>query len=146
VFIFFGLIAVGGTYYLQAGELSWMALICSLPPGLLVTAIMVVNNLRDIDTDSEAGKITLAVRLGRYRTIILYKILVYSSYLVPLVLAAGWTGPFILLPLGTLPLARTLCLKIECDLGHNLNESLAGTARLSLVFSLLFSLGMVLRL
>lgn len=144
VFIFFGLVAVCGTYYLQTGTLSWLALVCSLPPGLLVSAIMVVNNLRDIDTDKEAGKITLAVRLGRYKTILLYKALVYGTYLVPIILViSGVVGPFILLPMGTLPMAYTLSLKIECDLGYNLNENLAGTARLSLVFCLLFACGMV---
>jgi 1,4-dihydroxy-2-naphthoate octaprenyltransferase len=144
VFIFFGIVAVGATYYIQAKELSWFVMLCSVPPGLLITAIMVINNLRDIDTDSKAGKITLAVRLGRYRTIIFYKMLVYGSYLVPVLLVAVQeAGAFTLLPLGTVFMAWSLSMKVECDLGSNLNELLASTARLSLVFSLLFSFGLV---
>lgn len=146
VFIFFGLVAVGGTYYIQAQELTREVLLAAVPPGLLITAIMVVNNLRDIDTDKKAGKRTLAVMLGRYRTIIEYKILVGVSYIVPIVmLVTGMADGFILLPFTTLPMARSLMLKVECDLGTNLNELLASTARLSLVYSLMFCFGLVYR-
>ena len=146
VFIFFGLVAVGGTYYIQAKDLTSVALMAAVPPGLLITAIMVVNNLRDIDTDKEAGKNTLAVILGRYRTIIEYKILIWGSYLIPvLMLILDMADALILLPFTTVFMARTLVAKVECDLGGNLNELLASTARLSLIYSLLFSFGLVYR-
>jgi 1,4-dihydroxy-2-naphthoate octaprenyltransferase len=146
VFIFFGLVAVGGTYYIQAKVLTTVALMAAVPPGLLITAIMVVNNLRDIDTDKKAGKRTLAVMLGRFQTIIEYKVLLWASYLVPFVmLIMGMADAFILLPLTTLPMARSLMIKVECDLGRNLNELLASTARLSLIYSLMFSFGLVYR-
>lgn len=146
VFIFFGLVAVGGTYYIQAKDLTAVALMAAVPPGLLITAIMVVNNLRDIDTDKKAGKNTLAVILGRYRTIIEYKILIWGSYLIPvLMLILDMADALILLPFTTVFMARTLVAKVECDLGSNLNELLASTARLSLIYSLLFSFGLVYR-
>ncbi len=146
VFIFFGLVAVGGTYYIQAKELTPVVLLSAVPPGLLITAIMVINNLRDIDTDRKAGKNTLAVMLGRYRTIVEYKVLIVISYFIPVVmLVTGVAGAFILLPMSTLPLAWSLSIKVECDLGSNLNELLASTARLSLVYCLLFSFGLAYR-
>ena len=146
VFIFFGLVAVGGTYYIQAKALTAVALMAAVPPGLLITAIMVVNNLRDIDTDTKAGKRTLAVILGRFRTIMEYKALLWASYIVPvLMLIVGMADAFVLLPLTTLPMARSLMIKVECDLGSNLNELLASTARLSLIYSLMFSFGLVYR-
>jgi 1,4-dihydroxy-2-naphthoate octaprenyltransferase len=147
VFIFFGLVAVGGTYYIQAKDLTAVALMAAVPPGLLITAIMVVNNLRDIDTDKKAGKNTLAVILGRYRTIIEYKSLIWVSYLIPvLMLIMDMSDAFILLPLTTFPMARSLVFKVECDLGSNLNELLASTARLSLIYSLMFSFGLVYKI
>jgi 1,4-dihydroxy-2-naphthoate octaprenyltransferase len=147
VFIFFGLVAVGGTYYIQAKDLTAVALMAAVPPGLLITAIMVVNNLRDIDTDKKAGKNTLAVILGRYRTIIEYKSLIWVSYLIPvLMLIMDMSDAFILLPLTTFPMARSLIFKVECDLGSNLNELLSSTARLSLIYSLMFSFGLVYKI
>jgi 1,4-dihydroxy-2-naphthoate octaprenyltransferase len=107
---------------------------------------MVVNNLRDIDTDTKAGKRTLAVMLGRFKTIMEYKALLWASYVVPLLMIImGMADAFILLPLTTLPMARSLMIKVECDLGSNLNELLASTARLSLIYSLMFSFGLVYR-
>lgn len=144
VFIFFGLVAVGGTYLIQTGTLSWLVVIAAIPPGLLITAIMVVNNLRDIDTDRKAGKNTLAVILGRSRTISEYKLLLLLSYVIPpVMLLTGVAGTLILLPLVTLPQARQLAKKIALEKGGLLNELLAGTARLSLVYSLLFAAGLV---
>jgi 1,4-dihydroxy-2-naphthoate octaprenyltransferase len=143
VFIFFGLVAVGGTYLVQAGTLSWLAMIAAVPPGLLITAIMVVNNLRDIDTDRRAGKNTLAVILGRSRTITEYKLLLLLSYgIPPVMLLIDIAGTLILLPLVTLPQAWQLAKKITLEKGVLLNELLAGTARLSLVYSLLFAAGL----
>ncbi len=143
VFIFFGLIGVGATHYILLGSVNWLAFWAAFPPGLLITAIMVVNNLRDVDTDSKAGKITLAVRLGKYRTILFYKALVYATYCIPLLFVAmRWSSSFVLLPLATFWLGRGLCIKVECDMGFTLNELLASTAKLSLLFSLMFAVGL----
>ncbi len=147
VFIFFGLVAVGGTYFIQAGQLSSLAIFAAVPPGLLITAIIVVNNLRDIDTDRKAGKNTLAVILGRRWTIIEYKLLLLLSYLVPpAMVLTGAAGALILLPLVTGPQAWLLAIKIAEEQGAQLNELLAGTARLSLIYSLLFAAGLMVGL
>ncbi len=144
VFIFFGLVAVCGTSFIQSGELSLLAFVAAVPPGLLITAIMVVNNLRDIDTDRKAGKNTLAVILGRSRTIIEFKLLLLLSYLVPpLMVLTGVAKSFILLPLLTVPLAWLLAKKIKVEQGVQLNALLADTARLSFLYSLLFAAGLI---
>lgn len=145
VFIFFGLVAVGGTYLVQAGQVTWMVLLAAVPPGLLITAIMVVNNLRDIDTDRKAGKKTLAVILGRSRTIAEYKLLLILGYLVPLaMISAGIATIMILLPMLTLPLAWLTTKRISDEKGASLNDLLALTAKLSLLYSLLFAVGLAL--
>ncbi|GAB6193583.1 1,4-dihydroxy-2-naphthoate polyprenyltransferase [Desulfocastanea catecholica] len=145
VFIFFGLVAVGGTYLVQAGQLTWMVMLAAVPPGLLITSIMVVNNLRDIDTDRKAGKKTLAVILGRSRTIAEYKLLLILSYLVPLaMISAGMATIMIVLPLLTLPLAWVSTKRISDEKGASLNDLLAVTAKLSLLYSLLFAVGLAL--
>jgi len=144
VFLFFGLAAVGGTYYIQAGWVTWPVMLAAVPPGLLITAIMVVNNLRDIETDRRAGKKTLAVILGRERTLVGYKLLLVSSYLVPpVLLVTGIAGIYILLPLLTLPQAWLLAKRVAQERGTQLNARLAGTAGLSLIYSLLFAAGLV---
>ncbi len=146
VFIFFGLVAVCGTYWVQAGQLSLLVIFASFPPGLLVSAIMVVNNLRDMETDVKAGKNTLAVRIGRKHTLMLYRLLVIFSYLVPLllVLSATGIGVLVLLPFVTVPMALSLCRDIEAIAGAGLNDLLARTAKLSLFFCIMFAAGLVL--
>ena len=147
VFIFFGLIAVGGTYFVQAQNLPLFILISAVPPGLLITAIMVVNNFRDIDTDRKAGKNTLAVKLGRQRTILFFRVLVAGSYLVPgLLYILGQGTWLILLPCLTVPMAGNLWGQISALRGTSLNGLLAATAQLSLFHSLLFGAGIVLGL
>ena len=145
VFIFFGPVAVCGTYYVQAlrltGQVAWL----SLPIGLLITAIMVVNNLRDIPTDAKSGKKTLAVILGVRQTRLEYIILMAGAYGMPVVLfltadLAGW----ILLPLLSVPLAIPVLQSVRCGEGSQLNNALARTAALSLLYSLLFSAGLLL--
>jgi len=143
VFIFFGLVAVCGTYLVQAGELSWMVVIASVPPGLLITAIMVVNNLRDRETDRRAGKNTLAVILGKQGTVREYVFLLVVSYLVPVFLFFGNLSIEILLPFLTLPYGLSLIREVRNEQGRVLNETLAKTARLSLLFSLLFAFGLI---
>ncbi len=152
VFLFFGLVAVAGTAYLQALSMSWQFLAASVPPGLLITAILVVNNLRDIPTDTVAGKRTLAVVLGKAATQGEYAGLLAIAYAVPVVLAANWllngvgvASLLVLLPLLTLPMTRPLLAKVR-GFGEprELNLVLKGTARLSLWHGLLFALGLAL--
>lgn len=142
VFVFFGLVAVCGTYYVQAHTLPATVVLAAVPPGLLITAILVVNNLRDIDTDRRANKRTLAVRLGRRGTQVEYLVLVLVAYLTPLWLWLGMAQSlWVLLPLLSLPLALPLLRAVFTTQGKALNATLAGTARLSLVFSLLLAVG-----
>jgi len=145
VFIFFGVAAVAGTYFVQAGSVSAQAWWMSLPIGWLIVDILVVNNLRDIRTDREAGKHTLAVRFGERGTRAQYIILLIASYLLLPILAIfgilPWTSLLVWL---SLPLAcHTLQVVFEKS-GPPLNEALAGTGRIALVYSLLFFVGMLL--
>jgi len=143
VFIFFGLVAVCGTYFIQAGEMSLMAVIASIPPGMLISAIMVVNNLRDRETDSKAGKNTLAVVLGHNGTVKGYKFLLVTSYLIPVFLLVYGMSIAICLPLLTLPYGLSLIREVRNEHGRALNETLAKTAKLSLLYSLLFAIGLI---
>ncbi len=145
VFIFFGLVAVCGTYYVQALTVSAAAVWTAIPLGFLATAILVVNNLRDIDTDRAAGKKTMAVRLGRRGAQMEYLLLAGGSYLAPLLMALlGVSSAWVLLSWLSLPLLRPLLHLIFKQKGRPLNQALAGTARLELVFSLLLALGLIL--
>lgn len=146
VFIFFGLVAVGGTYYVQALEFYPLVLLVAVPLGALITAILVVNNYRDIETDARVGKRTLAVILGHTGTRVEFIILLVLAYLTPLVLwLMGRFSAGVLLSWLTIPkavgLTRTLDATTE---GPALNQALAGTAQLTLWFSILFSIGMLL--
>jgi 1,4-dihydroxy-2-naphthoate octaprenyltransferase len=144
VFIFFGLVAVCGTYYVQAGLVSSAAFWASLPVGFLATAILVVNNLRDINTDRAAGKKTLAVRFGAGGAQAEYVILLLLSYAVPVVMwLNGLASLWVLLTWLSIPLAISLTRLIFSQSGRPLNAGLAGTARLELLYGVLFSLGMI---
>jgi len=143
VFLFFGPGAVAGTYYVQALEVSQLALLASLPIGALATAILVVNNLRDIETDARANKRTLAVRIGDRPTRTYYLVLLAVAYAVPVVI--WWRGladAWALLPWLSLPLAVRLAARMRHDGGLALNGCLVRTARLEVVFGLLFALGL----
>jgi 1,4-dihydroxy-2-naphthoate octaprenyltransferase len=146
VFVFVGLAAVCGTYWVQALALPSDVILAAVPAGALITAILVVNNLRDIDTDRQAGKRTLAVLVGATATRWEYVLLLAAAYLVPLLfLLLGWSPAWVLLPILTLPLAARLVRTIfGTTEGPPLNRALAGTANLALIFCLLFSLGLVL--
>ena len=146
VFVFFGLVAVTGTAYLQAGAWSATALLAAVPVGLLVTNILVVNNLRDRPTDAGAGKRTLAVRLGDQATRWQYALLTALAYLAALPLAAGAPRrAWALLPWLTLPLAVALVRQVLGGLaGRALNATLARTGRLLLLFGVLLAAGLVL--
>jgi len=146
VFIFFGLVAVGGTYYVQALTINSVVLLAAVPVGALVTNILVVNNYRDIETDARAGKRTLAVMIGRKGARVEDISLLIVAYLVPVLLwlGYGWR-PWVMLPWLTIPLALPLVRNmINATDGPTLNATLAGTARHSLIFSLLFALGIAI--
>ncbi len=146
VFVFFGLVAVCGTTYVEIGQVPALAIACSLPVGALATAILVVNNLRDRITDQGAGKRTLAVRFGRGFAITQYRALIAVSYLTPVALVITQaTGPEALLPLVSLPLALKTERAVASTEGRALNPLLGATAKLLLIFGLLFALGLIAR-
>ena len=145
VFLFFGIVAVAGSTFAQTESWPWEAFVLAVPVGLLAAAILVVNNVRDMDTDKRAGKRTLAVRLGRERGRALYAAMIYGSYLVaPLPWLLGPLSPWLLLAWLTLPLAAKLVRTVRGHAdGPTLNEALAQTGMLQLAFCLLLSAGIL---
>ncbi|HEX2234419.1 MAG TPA: 1,4-dihydroxy-2-naphthoate polyprenyltransferase [Thermoleophilaceae bacterium] len=146
VFLFFGLVAVNGSYYVHTERLSWEAFGLSLPVGLLAAAILVVNNVRDIDTDRRAGKRTLAVKLGRERARRLFAAMVALAFVIPgVVWLAGGLSAWLLVALAALPLAPPLVRTVSTrNDGPALNGALARTGLLLALFSLLLSAGVLL--
>ena len=146
VFIFFGLVAVGGTYYVQALHLTRMVLLMGVIEGLLITAILVVNNLRDIRTDRRTGKRTLAVIIGERGSRIEYLLLLGAAYAIPVGLWLGnQSSVWVILPIVSLPPALALMRLVWSGSGGViLNQALASTAKLALVYSLLLSIGLLL--
>ena len=146
VFLFFGIAAVAGSYFAQTRSFDWESFALAVPVGLLASALLVVNNTRDIDTDRRAGKRTLAVRLGRDRVRRLYALTVYLAY--PLALATWVFGPlraWVALPFLTLPLAvRVVRLVRNHSDGPSLNQALATNGQLQLAFCLLLGAGLLL--
>jgi len=145
VFIFFGPVAVCGAYFVQARSISALALIGSLPIGFLITAILVVNNLRDITADRAAGKRTLAVRLGARGARWEYSLCLAAAYLAPLVFIAGgviplWSGLYSL----SLPWAIAVLRAVWRDEGRPLNKSLAGTGQLTLIYGFFLAVGLII--
>ena len=144
VFLFFGIVAVAGSYFVQTEELRWEAFALAVPVGLSASAILVVNNIRDIETDRRAGKRTLAVKLGRERARTLLGTMVVIAFLVPPLLVPA-LSPWLLLPLAALPLApplvRTVATRTD---GPALNGALAGMGRLLALYSLLLAAGVLL--
>ncbi|HEX3241020.1 MAG TPA: 1,4-dihydroxy-2-naphthoate polyprenyltransferase [Solirubrobacterales bacterium] len=145
VFLFFGLVAVNGSYYVQLEELDALPLGLSISIGFLATAIIVVNNVRDVETDRRAAKNTLAVRVGRANAVLLYRLLVLGSFVVlPIALWAGEASMLPLIGLLALPLAvpplRTMANRTD---GPSLNGALAQTGALLGVFSLLVTVGLL---
>jgi len=144
VFIFFGLASVAGTYYIQAGFVSSAVWWMTIPPGLIITAILVVNNLRDLENDRKAGKHTMAVRLGEQGTKIQYIICMVIAYLVLIPVACAGLIPWAtLLAWLSLPLAFQATRIILTQKGRPLNAALAKTGQTALAFSLLFWVGLL---
>ena len=144
VMLFFGFVAVLGTTFVELGHVTPLALWCAVPVGALATAILVVNNLRDVATDRVAGKRTLAVRWGERGALVEYAVMLLSAYAVPLGLVAAGRATFtLLLPLVTLPLAVRLFRRVSRERGRALNPLLGGTAKLLLLYGVLFAAGIV---
>jgi 1,4-dihydroxy-2-naphthoate polyprenyltransferase len=146
VFLFFGIVAVAGSFFVQAERLIWEAFALAVPVGLIASAIIVVNNFRDVDTDRRAGKKTLAVRLGRARTRDMYAAMIYGAFiLAPVTWVFGPLRPWVLLPWLTLPLAARVVRLVRNNIdGPSLNQALAQTGVLQLVFCVLLSAGLLL--
>jgi 1,4-dihydroxy-2-naphthoate octaprenyltransferase len=145
VFLFFGIVAVAGSFFVQVKHVDWEAFALAVPVGLLAAGILVVNNVRDIDTDRRAGKRTLAVRLGRGRTRTLFAAMVYLAYaLVPVTWIFGPLKAWVLLPWLTLPLAAPVVRTVRNRTdGASLNEALAQTGMLQLAFCTLLAAGLL---
>jgi 1,4-dihydroxy-2-naphthoate octaprenyltransferase len=146
VFLFFGVVAVVGSYYVQTERLIWEAFALAVPVGLLVSSILVVNNLRDIETDRRAGKRTLAVRIGRTRTRRLFALMIAIAFLSPIVIwLAGGLSAWLLLALVSAPLAPPLMRTVGTRTdGPALNGALADSGRVVAVFSMLLAAGVLL--
>jgi 1,4-dihydroxy-2-naphthoate octaprenyltransferase len=145
VFLFFGVVATVGTCYVQVEEITKLSLGASVPVGLLATALLVINNLRDIPGDTVSGKRTLAVRLGDRRTRLLYVLLLIGAFIcVPLVGGLGGRPAaalaFLALPFANRPVVRVL----GGAKGPELIPVLAETGRVQLVFGVFFALGLAI--
>jgi 1,4-dihydroxy-2-naphthoate octaprenyltransferase len=143
VFVFFGLVATTGTAYVQTGRITGLALLASIPMGLLAVALLVVNNLRDIPGDTTASKFTLAVRLGAPATRRLYAATIGGAFAaVPLI---ALVRPWALLALAALPLAVPPVRRVlSGEVGRGLVAVLQATGRLQLVFGFLLAAGIAL--
>jgi 1,4-dihydroxy-2-naphthoate polyprenyltransferase len=145
VFTFFGVVAVAGTAYVEMSRFSWLGLAASVPAGLLACALLIVNNLRDIRTDTEAGKRTMAVRLGDARSRVAYT----AALLLPFFCAAAiaFYRPFALITALALPLARIPIRSVRAGAsGPALIRALGQTGRLQLAFGIAFAIGLAVRL
>ena len=147
VFLFFGVVAVSGSYFAQTSHMEWEALVLSVPVGLLAAALLMVNNTRDLETDRRAGKRTVAVRLGRGRARDIYAAEVYASFLVaqiPWIAGSDSVSPWLLLVLVAIPFAAPTVriVRARTD-GPSLNGALARTGMLQLLFCVLLSAGIL---
>ena len=143
VLIFFGPIAVGGTFYVQTLEISSIVIFAGLAPGLLATALLAVNNLRDEPTDKKVGKLTLAVRFGTTFTRIEYLVAIFFSAIIPFILAfwteKHWYACFsALIIFQGFSSIRQIIFGVK---GSELNKTLASTSKIIIVYGILFSLG-----
>jgi 1,4-dihydroxy-2-naphthoate octaprenyltransferase len=142
VFIFFGLIAVGGTFFLHSRELTLEALVAGTGVGAMITNILVVNNMRDRHHDALSGKRTLAVRFGRGFCVNQYIFLLGIGYLCIVILAG--VSPWALLTFLTLPFAVKRAREMIRLEGQELNNTLANTAKLVLAYSILLAAGLII--
>ncbi|MEI6757290.1 MAG: 1,4-dihydroxy-2-naphthoate polyprenyltransferase [Chlorobium sp.] len=145
VFIFFGLVAVGGTYYVQAHDLFFPVLVAAVAPGAFSVNILLVNNIRDIDTDLKVGKMTLPARIGAAHARQLYVILTVLASLVPVLLFLNGYSPWAMLSLLSVPLSVGMTKKLYRSEGRELNDVLAGTGKLMTLHGLLFAAGLLIQ-
>jgi 1,4-dihydroxy-2-naphthoate octaprenyltransferase len=145
VFIFFGFAAVCGTYYAQTNTISQLAVLSSIPVGLLIVAILVVNNVRDYESDKSANKKTLAVRFGlEWARQEFVSIGILAFVTVVLLSISDIATPWLLLTWLSLPLVFSTSSSVLNQRGNILNKTLASTGQLTLVFSLLYAVGLIL--
>ncbi|UCD62691.1 MAG: 1,4-dihydroxy-2-naphthoate polyprenyltransferase [Candidatus Zixiibacteriota bacterium] len=145
VLVFFGPVAVGGTYYVQTLAINWMVLVAGIAPGLFSVAILTVNNLRDVDSDRASGKKTLAVRFGITFARLEYLLSIIVACLMPLVLVLSvGSRPYIAVAIVVVIVAIPSFKVVFSSGGIALNEVLAATGKLLLLYSLLFSVGWLL--
>jgi 1,4-dihydroxy-2-naphthoate octaprenyltransferase len=143
VFLFFGPVAVVGTNYVMSRQITPLAVLASFAMGFLISAILVVNNLRDIETDRAAGKRTLAVRFGKSASRWEYSAFLGAAYAIPLAIwILGWSDARVMIAWVTMPIAATLMRQLWQAHGRSLNPVLGGTARLCLWYAVAFGLGL----
>ena len=141
VFIFFGLVATVGSFYVQTEEITGQSILAGVIVGSLACAILVINNVRDRAKDEVVGKLTLAVRLGDKNSRILYSFLVTAPYL----LTAGFASPWTLLTLLTLPMTISILKALWSGIqGAELIALLGKTGKLQMFFSLALSLALII--
>lgn len=143
VFVFFGLVAVGGTYYVQASGLDYPVLFAAAAPGAFSVNILLVNNIRDIATDRTVGKMTLPARIGGENARMLYVILTALAYLMPVVVWLKGYSAWGILSILSFPLAFGMIRKLYASEGKELNGVLAGTGKVMTIHGLLFSMGLL---
>jgi 1,4-dihydroxy-2-naphthoate octaprenyltransferase len=146
VFLFFGIVAVAGSYFVQVKHLDWEAFALAVPVGLVAAGILMVNNIRDIETDRRARKRTLAVRLGRRRARALFALTIYAAYVL---LVVTWVfGPltaWVMLPWLTVPVGAEVVREVRNRIdGPSLNRALAQTGMLQLAFCMLLAAGLLI--
>jgi 1,4-dihydroxy-2-naphthoate polyprenyltransferase len=144
VFVFFGLVAVVGTAFVQVEQLTSLAFVAAVPVGLLASALLVVNNLRDRPTDEVAGKVTLAVRLGDRRTRLLYVAMMVLALAGGIVVAVGWTEWALLTLLAVIPGLPPVGAVLRGATGRELIVALRDTGRTQLLFGLALAAGLAL--
>jgi 1,4-dihydroxy-2-naphthoate octaprenyltransferase len=146
VFVFFGLVATVGTVYVETLRVPPLAVLMACSMGSFATAILVLNNLRDLDTDRAAGKFTLATRIGRERTQVLLVALVAVAFFIPIaVIVLGFGAATVLLVLFAIPIAaKPVRSALTTDAGPQLVRALKGMAMAELAYALLFSIGLLL--
>jgi 1,4-dihydroxy-2-naphthoate octaprenyltransferase len=143
-FLFFGVFAVLGTYYLQVHKITLEALITSLGPGFFSTNILGTNNIRDMQTDLKAGKMTLAVKIGRKKAIALYIVFNVFAFITPFILTLLIKNYWVLLPIISFPFSIYLIRNLIKYSGPELNRVLAGTGQLLIMYGTLSCVGFLL--
>ncbi len=147
VFIYFGLAAVCGTYYVQANTVTPVVWLMAVPIGLIIVDLLVVNNLRDIKTDAMVGKKTMAVRIGVRWTKVEYITLMVIAYLIiPLGIMLHWLPVITVLVWLSIPRALSICQMILTETGKPLNKALAATSQQALFYAVLFFGAVIIQL